>query len=221
MMKKKAPRTTKTTVPAGLRRSLRQEHAARTTERLLKAAARFLETHPGSELTLPQVARLAGVTPPTAYTNFGTVEQLYRMLYDSLQPRLGTRDPIVPPDRLHEVPLERFPRFEAQGGLLRAIWSSASWSRYRSSSRRPYLDQARANLKDLAPEADEETLLMAMGAIMAFSYPPMWHWLRDVIGMDEEQAAAAAAWATRALVETLRQGDVPVKVRPAAGRKKR
>jgi AcrR family transcriptional regulator len=221
-MKKQTPRTSKTAAAAsGGGRSRRQEQAARTTERLLEAAARFLETHPGSELTLPQLARLAGVTPPTAYTNFGTVEQLYRMLYDSLQPRLGTRDPIVPPHQLHEVPPKRFPRFEEQGGLLRAIWSSTSWSRYRKSSRQPYLDQARQNLKGVAPEADEETLLLAMGPIMAFSYPPMWHWLRDVIGMDEEQAAAAAAWATRALVDALRQGDGPVKVKRTAGRRKR
>jgi AcrR family transcriptional regulator len=212
-MKKQTGRPTKRTREP--KSSTRDEQAAQTTRRLLEAAADFLATHPASELTLPKLARLAGVTPPTAYTNFKTVDNLLHSLYDWLQPQLGTRDPLVAPERLHDVPRERFPRFDAHGGLLRSIWASASWSRHRSASRQSYIVQARENLRSVAPDQGDEALLLAMGPIMAFSYPPMWQWLRDVVGLTEEQTEEAAAWAIEALVAALRERPPTVASKPA------
>lgn len=152
---------------------------------------------------MPKLARLAGVTPPTAYANFGTVDELMRALYEWVLPRLGTRDTLPPPDRLHEVPLERFPRFAEHAGLLRSIWTSASWSQQRGRTRAKYTDAALANLRTIAPRLSERDLLVALGPISAFSYPPMWQWLRDIVGLSEEEAEQAAVWATRALVSAL------------------
>ena len=190
--------------PSAPRPTQRELHAARTRERLLATAARFFEKHPASELTLPKLARLARVTPPTAYAHFGTVERLMEALYDWLLPQLGTRDPLPPPERLDELPPARFARFAAHGGVLRAIWTSGSWSRHRSRTRAAYIQSALANLGMLSPPPDAQQALLALGPIMAFSYPPMWQWLRDVTGLDDEEAAEAASWATAALVEALR-----------------
>jgi AcrR family transcriptional regulator len=198
MSEKRAQRPTRAKTGA-----TRDEQAHATRERLLLAAARFFESHPASELTLPKLARLAGVTPPTAYTNFGTVDNLMRSLYEWVLPQLGTRDPLPAPARLHEVPRERFPRFAKHQGLLRAIWTSASWSGHRSRTRTRYVETALENLRGVAPDLDDRALLVALGPIMAFAYPPMWQWLRDVLGMSEEEAEQAAVWATRSLVAAL------------------
>ncbi len=194
----------------------REEHARATRERLLAAAALFFESHPASELTLPKLARLAGVTPPTAYANFRTVDDLMRSLYEWVLPHLGTRDPLPPPSLLHELPRGRFPRFALYQGLLRAIWTSSSWSGHRSCTRSAYVDAALENLRSVAPHLDNRTLLTALGPVMAFSYPPMWQWLRDVIGMSEEEAEQAAVWATRSLVAAL--ASTPPSVQDAGKR---
>ena len=198
MTEKRAKRPARAKAPL-----TREEQAHATRERLLSAAAIFFESHPASELTLPKLARLAGVTPPTAYTNFGTVDNLMRSLYEWVLPQLGTRDPLPPPARLHEVPHERFPRFAKHAGLLRAIWTSASWNGHRSRTRARYVETALDNLRSLAPHLDDRALLVALGPVMSFSYPPMWQWLRDVLGMTEEEAEQAAIWATRSLVAAL------------------
>jgi AcrR family transcriptional regulator len=180
--------------------SRRAVHAAATRERLLAAATAFFEEHPASELTLPKLARLAGVTPPTAYANFGTVESLMRSLYEWVLPRLGTRDALPAPSRLHEIPAARFPRFEAHAGLLRAIWTSGSWSGHRSRTRSSYVEAALENLQAASPRLTRHDALLALGPVMAFAYPPMWQWLRDVMGLSRDEAEAAASWAMKALV---------------------
>ncbi len=207
MSEKRAPQSTRATA--------RDLHAHATRERLLVAAAGFFELHPASELTLPKLARLAGVTPPTAYTNFGTVDNLMRSLYEWVLPRLGTRDPLPAPARLHEVPSERFPRFAKHQGLLRAIWTSASWSGHRGRTRARYVETALENLRSVAPNLDDRALLVALGPIMSFSYPPMWQWLRDVLDMSEDEAEQAAVWATRSLVAALASAP------PVTGKEKR
>ena len=194
-------------------RSLRDEQAARTRDRLLKAAARFFDAHPSSEMTLPKLARLAGVTPPTAYANFGTVQHLMEALYEWILPRLGTRSPLPPPDRLHELPRERFPRFAAHAGLLRSTWTSGSWSRHRKDTRSEYIQRALDNLRPVAPDLGERELLTALSPIIAFSYPPMWQWMRDVMGLTEEEAEDAAVWATRSLVAALRRVETSSETR--------
>jgi AcrR family transcriptional regulator len=185
------------------RPTLRALQAARTRERLLAAAARFFERHPASELTLPKLARLARVTPPTAYTHFGSVERLMEAMYDWLLPQLGTRDPLPVPQELHELPRLRYPRFARHAGVLRSIWTSGTWSRHRGRTRGAYTQTALDNLR-LLPGVTSRQARLALGPIMAFSYPPMWQWLLDVAGLEEHEAEAAAAWATEALVAALR-----------------
>ena len=65
------------------------------------------------------------------------------------------------------------------------------------------MDSALENLRSVAPHLDDRALVMALGPVMSFSYPPMWQWLRDVLGMTEEEAEQAAVWATRSLVAAL------------------
>ena len=181
----------------------RDEQAARTRDLLLRTAAAFFETHPASELTLPKLARLAGVTPPTAYANFKNVSELMSALYDWVLPHLGTREPLPPPERLHELPELRFPRFSAHAGLLRAVWTSSAWSRHRGRTRAAYVNMALRNLQSAAPQLRGRALLVALGPIISFAYPPMWQWLRDVMGLSETEAERAASWAMRSLVTAL------------------
>lgn len=182
----------------------RAAQVARTKERLLETAAAFFELHPRSALSLPALARLAGVTPPTVYANFGTIQTLMDELYAWVLPRLGTREALPPPERLHEVPLARFPRFAEHAGLLRSTWTSGSWSERRKETRTSYIEHALANLREGIPALSERDALIALGPVMAFSYPPMWQWLRDVLGLNQEDAELAAVWATRSLVTALK-----------------
>jgi hypothetical protein len=77
------------------------------------------------------------------------------------------------------------------------------------------VETALDNLRSVAPDLDDRALLGALGPIMSFSYPPMWQWLRDVLGMSEEEAEQAAVWATRSLVAALASAP------PANGAEKR
>jgi AcrR family transcriptional regulator len=183
---------------------LRQGQTARTRELLLETAAGFLATHDLDELSLPGLARLARMSPPTAYAHFPTMDDLLRGLYDWLQPQLRTREPPPPPDDLDELPRIRYPLYAQHGRLLRAVWNSASWTRQRHPTRWPYIRRLVENLRPIAPGLSDRMLNVGAAAITVFGYPPMWMWLRDAWGLDDEDATLAAEWATRTLVEALR-----------------
>ena len=55
---------------------LRDAQAALTRERILMAAMGYLEKHDIETLTLRHVAELSGVSPPTVYAHFPTMEAL-------------------------------------------------------------------------------------------------------------------------------------------------
>ena len=70
---------------------LRDAQAALTRERILMAAMGYLEKHDIETLTLRHVAELSGVSPPTVYAHFPTMEALVERLLpvDQAPPRAG------------------------------------------------------------------------------------------------------------------------------------
>ena len=168
----------------------------------------YLETHDVESLSLRQVAQLAGVSPPTVYAHFPTMDDLITAFFHWLKARVALDQPLPPLADLARVPAERFPLYERHGQLLCNLMHKPSWDRARIADRAQrhgiWLESLRAEL----PELSDEQLRLGGRAILAFWSPTVWRWLKETCGFTPEESERVAAWAIGALTEALRR-DAP------------
>jgi len=184
---------------------LREAQAALTRERILMAAREYLERHEIETLTLRRVAELAGVSPPTAYAHFATMDELVAGFFQWLKPRLGLDRPPAGIADIAAMPARLFPRYDEYGALLRNLMNRPAWDRQRLADRdrrhAPWLAVLGAELPQLSPEA----LRRGGRAVASCWTPTHWRWLRDTGGFPPEAAVAVATWTIRSLIEALRR----------------
>jgi AcrR family transcriptional regulator len=187
------------------RSPLRQEQAAQTRERIFAAAMAYLETHDIESLTLRQVAQLAGVSPPTVYAHFPTMDDLILAFFHWMKEGLGLDQPLPSLAELPSVPARRFPLYERHARLLFNLMNRPSWDRARTndSAQRHgvWLDGLRAEI----PEASEAGLRLGGRAIFAFWSPTLWRWMKETCGFTPEECERVARWAVTTLAEALKR----------------
>lgn len=173
-------------------------------------------------LTLPKLAQAAGVSVPTVYRHFPTLDDLYRAFIEWLRPLLGLnmeRLLAKPAADLAELPLENFPRYEQHKAVLRPLMESSEFNRVRVASVRDRARKAREQLGDLHGDFSEAELESLLGAVWVLGSPQTWRWLRDTWGSENDEAAKTASWGMRTLLDALMQG--PQKAKAEAREKKK
>jgi AcrR family transcriptional regulator len=188
------------------------------TRALLIDTARTLLAEGGLEaLTLPKLAQAAGVSVPTVYRHFPTLDDLFRAFLEWLRPQLGlTAERLMSttPEQLPSMPLENFPRYEAEAAVLRPLMESREFNRIRVASMRDRARSASAQMKPQAAGWSDTQLEALSGVVWVLGSPHVWRWMRDTWGLENEEAAQAASWAMRTLLDALARG--PETPRPKA-----
>ena len=186
------------------RSEVREHRAADTRVGILATTHRLLATAPVSALTIPLVAREAGVSIPTVYRHFPTLDDLLREFFTWFRPRVGmTRERLLASsaETILGMPEENFPRFEEHGSVMRALCDSPEANRVREGAMNDR--KQRAAKLFTAKGWKPRDLEAAVGAIYALQTPQTWRWLRDTWGLDAADAEAAATWGMRVLSEAL------------------
>jgi AcrR family transcriptional regulator len=184
---------------------LREAQAALTRERILMAAKTYLEKHDLESLSLRQLADLAGVSPPTVYAHFRTVDDLVEAFFNWLSPRLGLRTPLPPLERFGELPHELFPNYEAYGALLRNLMNKPSWDRQRTVDRGQRHSSWIAAVGEAMPHLSPEQRRRGAKVVSAFFTPTVWRWLVDSGEFEPKEAEQVAAWTINALIDALKR----------------
>jgi AcrR family transcriptional regulator len=197
------------TTPRQYQSSLREAYAAQTRERIVAAALEYLESHESDTLTLHRIGDLAGVSAPTVYAHFPTLDALYLGIFESLQPRLGLKVDEYPSklDKLAELPAANFPSYARYGKALRALLLAPGYHRARRSNRPDRLQRWVDCVAAEAPELGPDERRLGAFAVNAFWTPTMWHWLTETCGLSTQEAIRTASWAIRSLVRALESGD--------------
>lgn len=188
---------------------LRREQADRTRLALLEACEALLQELSLDEVTLPRVAKRAGVTAPTAYRHFPTQDALVTAFVEHLRHRIGMGHAAltsIPPDRLHEIPRSNYAAYEKDGALLRAIMQSPSFDRARLASPTDRAGMAMSVWAAREGAVGEAALRERLGPIYLLLTPAAWRWLRDTWGLDAPSAERAASWAIGALCAAASSG---------------
>ena len=176
----------------------------RILEAALRVIARGLAT-----LSIPAVAREAGVSVPTVYRHFGTKADLLAELYPHVARRAGfdgLPDPASLAD-VREAVRAVFDRLDAMDDLARAALASPLADQARHAMMPARYERIR-RLGDLIEpklsEADQDRITRLLVILTSSSALRTW---RDHLGSSVEEAADDVDWVARAAIAYANRRD--------------
>ena len=183
------------------RSQLRGQQAEETRARILDATVRVMAAGLAS-LSIPAVAREAGVSVPTIYRHFGTKRDLLAAVYPHVVRRAGLDDLVAPRsmDELRDGVRALFDRLDSVDDLARAAMASPA----AEEARRINMPDRFAMTRRLAdsivpklPERDRDRIARLLVVLTTSSALRMW---RDHLGSSVDEAADDVDSVVRAAV---------------------
>jgi AcrR family transcriptional regulator len=197
---------------------LRAEQAAQTRLRIIQAYGDEVCSGGSDDVTVQQVAARAGVSVPTLYRNFPSLDTLGDAYWAWVEPQLGTFANIEGADDLPPFTERLFEQFAEHPSLIQAMLVSRSGRRLRDRSvhrRNQVFQHALAPLTRRMPERDARAVT-AICKVLSSGH--VWQLMRKDWGLDGPEAGRAVAWAMRVLIDALRKNPNPLKQEKGSGR---
>lgn len=192
------------------RSDLRETQAEETRRRILDATLNVMAAGL-AELSVPAVAREAGVSIATVYRHFRTKRELLAAVYPHIASRLGL-DTIPDPRSLDELPSmirAYVGRLDALDDVSRATMASPGAAEVRHatiSSRYERLGRLADAVEPSLGKADRERITRLLTVVTASASLRMW---RDHLGLSVDAVADDVEWIVRAAVAAARERKQP------------
>ena len=186
---------------------LRAAQAEDTRGRILDATMRVMAAGLAG-LSVPAVAREAGVSVPTVYRHFRTKRDLVAAVYPHAARRSGL-DTIADPRSLDELrPMVRavVDRLDALDDLSRAAMASPGASEVRQAtmpSRYARIRHLTDSVEPRLEKADRDRITRLLVVLTASASLRMW---RDHLGRSADQTADDVDWIVRAAIAAASEG---------------
>jgi AcrR family transcriptional regulator len=183
------------------RSELRAEQAEETRARILGATVRVLGRGEAT-LSIPAVAREAGVSVPTVYRHFGSKADLVGSVYPHLMRRAGI-DHLVTPHTAEEfghMVRTLWRKLDELGDEGRAVMVSPAAEEARRANMPSRIEASRRLITEVAPgasAADRERISRIM--LILSSSAGLRAWL-DYFGVTVDEAADDVDWTLRTLL---------------------
>lgn len=180
---------------------LRQEQMKRTRDQILEGLIRAM-AHGFADLSIPAVAKEAGVSVPTVYRYFRTKRELLEALGGYLVQKAGLSVRQLPrnPEELIAGVRQLYVRYEGIDETLRA----AAMSELAYETRKEILPARLKMIEDaLAPVArlfDEADRIRLRNVVLILSTTAMVQAFKNYLDLSGEEAADNVAWAIRVLI---------------------
>ena len=186
------------------RSQLRAQQAAETRERILDATGRVMASGLAF-VSIPAVAREAGVSVPTVYRHFPTKHDLLAAIYPHAMRRAGLDEVVVPRsmDELRQGLRAHFERTDSLGDLARAAMASPASDEVRRLSMPRRLATFRQVADSIEPKpskADRDRIARLLVILTASSALRLW---RDQLGSSVDEAADDVDWVVRAAIASV------------------
>jgi AcrR family transcriptional regulator len=185
------------------RSDLRAQQAEETRSRILDAAGRVIAAGVAS-ISIPGVAREAGVSIPTVYRHFGTKRDLLAAVYPHLVRQSGLPELIAPRniEEFGQMVRQLFGRMESFDEMSRAALFSPAADEVRRISMPERIAKSRAFARLVAPgarAADLERIARIFVVLTNSAALRIW---RDHLGSSADEAADDIVWILRAAIAT-------------------
>jgi AcrR family transcriptional regulator len=194
--------------PRAYQSELRAEQAEETRRRILDAALRVMGTGLAS-LSVPAVAREAGVSVPTVYRHFGTKADLLAAMYPHAARRAGL-DGVPDPSTVKDVKSAVravIERLDALDDVSRAAFASPIADEVRHATMPSRFARIRRLGESIEPplsSTDLDRITRLLVVLISQSSLRTW---RDHLGVSADQAADDVDWILRAVVAAARSED--------------
>ena len=155
-----------------------------------------------ASLSVPAVARAAGVSVPTVYRHFRTKRELLAALYAHAAHRAGV-DAIADPRSLDELrPMIRalLGRMDTLDDLARAAMASPGASEVRHATMQTRLQRIRLLTDSIEPKlrkSDRDRITRLLAVLITSSSLRMW---REHLGLSPDEVADDIDWIVRAAI---------------------
>ena len=179
---------------------LRVEQARATALRIVEAAIRVLERGP-AELSIPAVAREAGVSVPTVYHHFGDKAGLVRAVSDHLdqseflEPPMQPTSPAEIADHIRSV----FPRLDGRRALMAPAFRLPEGELVRREQIAERVAMVRTALASVESEFDPPAFEHLAAIVTVLCTSETVGLLQDHLNLTMADAAEAVAWAVTKL----------------------
>jgi AcrR family transcriptional regulator len=186
--------------PRPYRSELRERQAGETRARILDAACRVIAGGLAF-VSVPGVAREAGVSVPTVYRHFATKHDLLAAIYPHVIRRAGLDEVVVPGtmDELRHGLRTYFERTDSLGDLNRAIMASPASDEVRRvniPSRVAVFRRVADSIEPRPTEVNRDRIARLLVILTASSALRLW---RDQLGSSVDEAADDVDWVLRAI----------------------
>ena len=183
------------------RSQLRSEQAEATRSRILDAAVRVVADGFAS-VSIPAVAREAGVSVPTIYRHFATKRDLLAAMYPHLLNRARLNQPPPPRslDELRDGMRAYFEHLDSFDDLARAAIASPASDDVRRLSmpnRLAMFDQLADTIEPKPSKVDRDRIARLLVTMTSSSTLRLW---RDHFGRSVDEAADDVDWLVRAAI---------------------
>ena len=181
------------------RSELRAQHAEETRARILDSTFRLM-VDGIANLSIPAVARDAGVSIPTIYRHFGSKTALLAALYPHMARRVGL-DKLPDPDSLDNLRAgikAHFGRLDSLDDLDRAAFASPAAAEVRHATMPLRNERLRRFVDAVGPNlavADRDRITRLLVIMTTTASLRMW---RDNLGSSVDEAADDIDWVVRA-----------------------
>ncbi|MEO5917981.1 MAG: helix-turn-helix domain-containing protein [Candidatus Limnocylindrales bacterium] len=183
------------------RSRLREEQTVATRGRVLDATVRVMAGG-AAFVSIPAVAREAGVSVPTIYRHFGSKRDLLTAVYPHIVRRAGLDEMVAPRSlpELRDGVRALFSRVESFDQLARAAMASPASEEARRINMPDRIEMSRAFANSIHPNLarpDRDRLARLMVILLSSSALRLW---RDHLGASIDQAADDIDWIVRTAV---------------------
>ena len=190
------------------RSELRAEQAAETRKRILDAAVRVSATGIAS-LSIPAVAREAGVSVPTIYRHFATKRDMLAAVYPHVVRESGLDELVIPRsmDELRDGLRTYYERTDSLGDLARLAMAGPASDEVRRLNMPRRLAIFRRVADSIVPtpsQVDRDRIARLLVILTASSALRLW---RDQLGSSVEEVADDVDWVIRAVIASASPRD--------------
>lgn len=192
------------------RNDLRAQQAEETRNRILDAAQRVIAAGVAS-ISIPGVAREAGVSIPTVYRHFGTKRELLAAVYPHLVRRSGLPELITPRDmeEFGQLVRQLFGRMGSFDEMSRAAIFSPAADEVRRISMPERIAKCRAFARLVAPGASAADLERITRILVVLTNSAALRIWRDHLDASVDETADDIVWILRAAIATAQGTEAP------------
>lgn len=180
---------------------LREEQAQNTRDRILDATGRLLARGLAG-LSIPAVAREAGVSVPTVYRNFRTKQDLFEAIYPYAVRRARTGELKAPTSiaDFRDGVRILFERFESFDDIDRAAIASRGAEEIRHATMGARVAMARRIADAIAPELPPEDRERLARLVIVLTMSATARMLREHLGRSVDEAVDDIEWAVGTVI---------------------